>query len=220
MRLASVERFEELLLAVPELVAGLRAEDALAAGPIDEWLAEVERQLSALRLPASATFATLRGRLWSVGRGLRLPGLQLTRAPTARNWRRVGTSAILDEATQTLSALLAPSRAAIADVSDALRQAVELGRIRERVGGPALPWHDPEALWGALLTDQDLTVFVTRAASVLGEPDARTLLARAAAQEPEAQPPASGAAGRPEVELPAGAAEEDEPALELPPARA
>ncbi len=184
MRLAIVERLEELLLAVPALVARLRAEDPRAGEQIDEWLGAVERQLAAQRLPASASFATLRARLTSVGHGLRLPGLQLTRAPTPRNWRLVGTSAILDEATQKLSALIAPAQAAITDASAALRQGVELGHIRERVGGPALPWRDPDALWGALLHDQDLTVFVTRAASVVGESDARTLLARAAADEP------------------------------------
>jgi hypothetical protein len=185
MRLASLERLEELLLAVPALVNGLLAEDPLAAEQIDGWLQAVEQQLAAQQLPASATFATLRARLASVGRGLRLPGLQLARAPTARNWRQVGSSAILDEATQTLTTLVAPTRAAVADATNALRQAVELGRIREQLGGLALPWHAPEALWGALLTDQDLTVFVTRAASVVGDTDARTLLARAAAGELE-----------------------------------
>jgi hypothetical protein len=190
MRLVRVERLEELLLAVAALVAGLRAEAPLAATAIDEWLEAVERELTVQRLPASASFAALRARLSSVQRGLRLPGLQLTRAPTPRNWRQIGTSAILDEATQTLSSLIAPDRAAIADASNALRQAVELGRVRERVGGRSLPWQDPEALWSALLTDQDLTVFVTRAASVVGEPDARTLLARAATVEPEPALPA------------------------------
>ncbi len=181
MRLATVERLEELLLDVPALVQQLRVEDARAAEHVDEWLGAVEQQLAAQRLPASASFAALRARLTSVGRGLRLPGLQLTRASTPRTWRHVGTSAILDEATQKLSALLAPSQAAIADATAALRQGVELGRIRERVGGPGLPWHDPDALWGALMRDQDLTVCVTRAAGVVGESDALALLARAAA---------------------------------------
>jgi hypothetical protein len=185
MRLAYLERLEELLRAVPALVDGLLAENALAGELIAEWLQTVEERLTAQQLPASATFATLRARLDSVGRGLRLPGLQLTRAPTVRNWRHIGTSAILDEATQTLTTLLAPSRAAVADAGNAVRQAVELGRIRERLGGTALPWHAPEELWGALLTDPDLTVFVTRAASVVGDADARTLLARAAAGELE-----------------------------------
>jgi hypothetical protein len=190
MRLAYVERVEELLLAVAALVARLRAEEPLAATAIDEWLGAVEREFTVQRLPASASFAALRARLSSVERGLRLPGLQLTRAPTPRNWRQIGTAAILDEATQTLSSLIAPDRAAIADASNALRQAVELGRVRERVGGRPLPWQDPGALWSALLTDQDLTVFVTRAASVVGEPDARILLERAATIEPEPAPPA------------------------------
>jgi hypothetical protein len=183
MRLATVERLDELLLAVPGLVNGLIAEEPLANERIAAWLEAVERQLSALRLPASATFATLRARLWSVTRGLRLPGLQLVKAPSARNWRQVGTSAILDEATQTLNALVAPGRGAVADASNILRQAVELGRVRERVAGQSLPWHSPEALWDALLHDQDLTAFVTRAVSLLGEPDAQTLLARIASEQ-------------------------------------
>jgi hypothetical protein len=200
MRLAPLERLEELLLAVPALVDELLAEGPLAAERIDGWLQEVEQQLAAQQLPASATFATLRARLASVGRGLRLPGLQLTRAPTARNWRQVGVCAILDEATQTLATLVAPSRAAVADATNAVRQAVELGRIREQVGGTALPWHAPEQLWGALLTDPDLTVFVTRAASVVGDPDARTLLTRAAAGEPEPAGRAAQAGERAQLE--------------------
>jgi len=184
MRLACVERLDELLLAVPALVRGLLGEDPLAGERIATWLQEVEQQLAAQQLPASATFATLRARLWSVRRGLRLPGLQLVKAPTARNWRQIGTSAILDEAAQMLNALVAPSRNTVLDAANALRQAVELGRIREQVGGPALPWRSPDDLWAALLTDQDLTVFITRAVSALGEPDARTLLARAVAAAP------------------------------------
>ncbi len=181
MRLAYVERLDELLLAVPALVDALLSEDPRASERIAVWLHDVERQLAAQQLPASATFATLRARLWSVGRGLRLPGLQLVKAPNARNWRRIGTSAILDEAAQTLNTIVAPSRATMLDAANALRQAVELGRIREQAGGPELPWQDPEELWSALLIDQDLTLFITRATGVLGEPDARTLLARAAA---------------------------------------
>jgi hypothetical protein len=188
MRLACVERLDELLLAVPELVEGLLVEDPVAGERIATWLQEVEQQLATQQLPASATFATLRARLWSVRRGLRLPGLALAKAPTARNWRQVGTSAILDEATQTLNALVAPGRNAVLDAANAMRQAVELGRLREQVGGPVLPWHAPDELWSALLTDQDLTVLITGAVSVLGESDARTLLARAvaAAQGPTA----------------------------------
>jgi hypothetical protein len=183
MRLVYVERLEALLMKVPALVDTLLAEDPRAAGEIEDWLRAVEQQLAAQQLSASASFATLRMRLRSVERGQRLPGLQITKAPSARNWRRIGTSAILDEATQMLNGLVAPGRAMVADATSALRQAVELGRIREQVGGQVLPWGSPDELWFTLLTDQDLTVFVTRAASVVGELDAQTLLARAVTAE-------------------------------------
>jgi hypothetical protein len=181
MRLAYIERLDELLLAVPALVDALLVEDPSAAERIASWLGMVEEQLAAQQLPASASFAALRTRLWSVGHGLRLPGMQLTKTPSARNWRRVGTSAILDEATQMLNTVVAPNRAMVADAANALCQAVELGRIREQVGGQSLPWHVADELWFALLTDRDLTAFVTRAASAVGEADAQTLLGRAAA---------------------------------------
>jgi hypothetical protein len=181
MRLAYVERLGELLLAVPALADTLIAEDPRAPEQITSWLEAVEQQLAAQDLPTSASFASLRTRLWSVGHGLRLPALQITKTSSARNWRRVGTSAILDEATQMLNNLVAPERAMVAEASGALRQAVELGRIREHVGGHSLPWHAPDELWFALLTDPDLMVFVTRAASAVGEVDAQTLLGRAAA---------------------------------------
>jgi hypothetical protein len=189
MRLVYVERLEALLLGVPALVDTLLAEDPRAAGQIEDWLRAVEQQLAAQQRSASASFATLRARLRSVARGQRLPGLQLTKAPSARSWRQIGTSAILDEATQTLNGLVAPSRAMVADAASALRQAVELGRIREQVGGQVLPWSSPDELWFTLLTDQDLAVLLTRAASVVGELDAQTLLARAvtAAGEPMQQ---------------------------------
>lgn len=178
MRLAAVERLDELLLDVPALVDGLQRNDPLAAERLGEWLLAVERRLTDLRLPAAAGFAALRARLWSVGRGLRLPGLTLSRTPAAGTWRQVGACAILDEARQTLESLVAPSRAAIEEARAALRQALELGRIREQIGGPALPWGTPEELWSALLSDGDLTVLATRAAGLLGAADAQALLAR------------------------------------------
>jgi hypothetical protein len=182
VRLATVERLDQRLLAVPSLVESLIAGETLAIEQIADWLKAVEHQLTALQLPAAATFATLRARLWAVTRGLRLPGLQLTKAPSARNWRQVGASAILDEARQTLDALVAAPRAAVMDADNILRQAVELGRVRERIAGQSLPWYAPEELWSALMHDQDLTAFATRAVSLLGEADARTLLARVASE--------------------------------------
>jgi hypothetical protein len=186
MRLAAVERLDELLLTVPGLVDNLLGDDPLTGERIAEWLLEIERQLTALGMPAAASFASLRGRLWSVGRGLRLPGLQLTKTQSARNWRQVGVSAILDEATRTLEGLLAPSRAAVEEARAALRQAIELGRIREQLGGRSLPWRYPSELWSALLGDGDLTVLATRAAGLIGEVDARTLLEREALEDSEA----------------------------------
>jgi hypothetical protein len=180
VRLDAVEYLDGLLLAVPALVNGLQGDDPQGAERTVEWLQSVERRLTEQEHPAAASFAALRARLWSVGRGLRLPGLALSNTRSARTWRQIGASAILDEATQTLGALVAPSRAAVDEARAALRQALELGGIREQMGGPTLPWHAPAELWGALLGDSDLAVLATRAASLLGQADAQALLAQEA----------------------------------------
>jgi len=173
MQLATLDRIDELRLAVPRIVDHFDDGDPQFAPEVRKWLRDLEQVLTEGRIPAVASVAALRATLVAAEEGTVPADVTFSGRTTPRKIRDAVAADVLRRADDVVVAAVGNSAAQFAEAARLVGQMLPVAMRKGLIGTSA------SSSWSALESDPDLAAVATHVVGLAGRADALVLLGRA-----------------------------------------